>query len=246
ARQVVAALSADKDVWVEKPLAMTMAELDEIEAAYAKAVAVRSADGDNPPVVMVGYNRRFSPFISRLKEAVDARVGSDGARQVVIRVNAGRIEGDNWQNTDEGGGRLIGEVCHFTDLAQYFCGDIKDASMMRGEGQESYAISLSHANGSVSQIVYASEGDSGFAKERVEVFAGGGVGVMDNYKTTFWQVDGKRRVLAKRRFWQRVDKGHRAALTEWIAALRGEATSLPTFRELIAGGRVILEMAHRG
>lgn len=212
AKLVLDALKAGKHVWVEKPLALKAADLDAIEKAQAKSGTC----------LMVGFNRRFAPHVRALKARLDAADGGKGPRQVVVRVNAGRLDDGNWQSGTEGGGRLLGEACHFTDLALYLAGSkAADVSCVRGKGQDNYVVTLKHANGSVSVVVYSSDGDSAAPKERVEVLASGGIGVMDNYTLTTWSQNGRKEVLARRRFWEGQDKGHRSALAAWAAACKG-------------------------
>ncbi|MCA3243971.1 MAG: Gfo/Idh/MocA family oxidoreductase [Alphaproteobacteria bacterium] len=236
AGQVVQALQAGKHVWVEKPLALNTVELGNIERALAKA--------PNSPLLMVGFNRRFSPALVPLQAKLAA---TGGPRRVVIRVNAGQVEANNWQQTDEGGGRLLGEVCHFTDLALWLLGQggvnpVEKITANRGAGQDDYSITLRFADGSLADILYASEGDPAAPKERLEVFGGGAYGVMDNYTTTTWQQGGRVQTLYRRAFWQGQNKGHAAALAAWVAACRGQANRLPSVTELLTSSRLILQI----
>jgi predicted dehydrogenase/threonine dehydrogenase-like Zn-dependent dehydrogenase len=234
AGQVVQALNAGKHVYVEKPLALTFVELGNIERVLAKKIS--------DCILMVGFNRRFSPALVPLQARISA---TGGARRVVIRVNAGRVEEGSWQHTEEGGGRLLGEVCHFTDLAVWLLGSgggnpVENISATRGAGQDEYSINLRFADGSLADILYTSEGDPAAPKERVEVFGGGAYGVMENYSRTTWQQGGRVQVLYRKPFWQGQNKGHAAALAAFMAACRGEATALPSAAELLASSRLIL------
>ena len=234
AAQVMEALKAHKHVWVEKPLALTAPDIDAIETQL----------GRSRGRLMVGFNRRFSPALVPLR---DALLAAGGPMRILIRVNAGRVEANNWQNSDEGGGRLLGEVCHFTDLALWLAGGdgnrVVEVQAVRGGGQDDYAITLRFVDGTMAHILYASEGDPAAPKERVEVFGGGGSGFMDNYTSTVWQHHGRRVVLYKRPFWKGQDKGHAAALAAWVRLLRGRAAALPTADELLTSSRLILQVA---
>jgi 2-desacetyl-2-hydroxyethyl bacteriochlorophyllide A dehydrogenase len=236
AGQVVQALQAGKHVWVEKPLALTAVELGNIEKLLMKQAS--------DCVLMVGFNRRFSPALMPLQAKLGA---TGGARRVIVRVNAGRVEDGNWQHTEEGGGRLLGEVCHFTDLAVWLLGSgggnrVENISATRGAGQDEYSINLSFADGSLADILYTSEGDPAAPKERVEVFGGGAYGVMDNYSRTTWQQGGRVHTLYRKPFWQGQNKGHAAALAAFVAACQGTANSLPQLAELLASSRLILQV----
>lgn len=236
AGQVAQALQAGKHVWVEKPLALSSVELGNIEKLLTKQAS--------DCVLMVGFNRRFSPALVPLQGRISA---TGGARRVVIRINAGRVDEGNWQHTEEGGGRLLGEVCHFTDLAIWMLANgganpVENITATRGAGQDEYSINLRFADGSLADILYTSEGNPAAPKERVEVFGGGAYGVMDNYSRTTWQQGGRVHTLYRKPFWQGQNKGHAAALAAFVAACRGEATALPTAPELLASSRLILQV----
>ncbi len=226
AQQALDVLKAGKHVWVEKPLALTLAELAKIEKAAAGAGRA----------VMVGFNRRYSPALLPLKAKLDA---VSGPKQVLVRINAGRLEEGGWQQSDEGGGRLLGEVCHFTDVCLWMVGaKLTDVHAVQGAGQDDYVITLRFDDGSVATVFYSSEGDPSQAKERVEVFGGGGIGVMDNYMSTTWSVKGRKRSLYKKPMMTGQQKGHAPALAAWVRACRGELGVIPTVQELCLSSRV--------
>lgn len=224
--QVLSALAAGKHVWVEKPLALTLPEIEKIEA---------SARGGK--VLMVGFNRRFSPALLPLKRKMQT---VSGPKQVLVRVNAGRLEEGGWQQSDEGGGRLLGEVCHFTDVCLWLIGEeLVSVHATQGSGQDDYVVTLGFADGSVASVFYTSEGDPGAPKERVEAFGGGGVGVMDNYTRTTWSQGGRRRTLYKKPMLSGQEKGHAPALEAWLRACAG-VSELPTTAELCFSSKVTL------
>lgn len=207
------ALRADKHVFVEKPLALNMDQLNEVKQAY---------DGSGK-VLMVGYNRRFAPFTMALNDHFS---GIDSPRQVMIRVNAGKLDGDNWQNDPEtGGGRLLGEACHFIDLALHLSGsEAEEVYAVAGEGQDVYTITIRFKNGSTASIIYTSEGDASYSKERVEVYAGGSVGVIDNFRKAYVVTGGKKRNFKVKSglLGGGQDKGHSNELLAFISAVKGE------------------------
>lgn len=245
ARMVIDALKAGKHCFVEKPLALNEAELDEVVAAH----------DNSSGTVMTGFNRRFSPLARRLKDAVS------GVPLVMnYRINAGFIPGTHWhQDGDVGGGRIVGEICHFIDLMQFICGALPvsvSAAALTDRNAPSdpdnVVIALNFADGSVGSITYAAGGDSGFPKERIEVFGGGRVGVIDSWRTLLVQGNGNR---IRQRCWLQAEKGFDQEMDAFIAAVRGGepaisfasqvATTRATFaiqKALRTGGTV--ELSH--
>jgi predicted dehydrogenase len=214
ARLVVAALDSGKHVFCEKPLAMNEEQLASIIDAYDRQ--------DSNRLLAVGYNRRFAPLAQRLKDFVSA-----AAEPFVLhyRVNAGFLPPDHWtQDLEQGGGRVLGEVCHFVDFLSFVCGKpvtSVSASIMPNSGRysdDNLVATLCFADGSIGTITYIANGDKSFSKERVEVFVQGSVAVLDDFKELRTVRDGKHRVTRSR---MRADKGHRG---EWRAF--GEAIRL--------------------
>ncbi len=170
------ALRAGKHVFVEKPLALTREQLDNVIAAQAQS----------DRIVLPGFNRRFSP----LSEAVQTFFsGRTSPIEVVCRVNAGALGSSSWyQDADEGGWRIISEGCHFVDLIQYLCQSPPvwvSATMIggaaRGQQNDNCAVTLRMADGSLAVLIYIANGDSSFEKERIEVFGQGRVAVIENW-----------------------------------------------------------------
>ena len=191
------AVSAGKDVFVEKPVAMNRTELDEVRECLEQNPERR---------LMVGFNRRFSPHTVALKSWLKA---TPGPKAVIITVNAGKIPADHWtQDLEVGGGRIIGEACHFIDLARFIVEDpianVVTTAVTRGDGLQGdcVTIQLAFRDGSIATVHYLSNGNKAFPKERVEVFAGGDVVVIENFRKSY--VIGKRRSLKTRK----QDKGH--------------------------------------
>jgi len=176
---VLAALRAGKHVFVEKPLCLTAEELQEIEALYA----TKARDGLR---LSVGFNRRFSDHCTEAKKFLGDR---RNPLVMVYRANAGSLPSDHWtQDPDVGGGRILGEACHFVDYMQALCGGLVQtvqansiAVHTSGMTQDQSIISLTFSDGSVGTVVYAAGGDTGLAKERCEAFGDGCSIVMDDF-----------------------------------------------------------------
>ena len=220
ARQVLAALAAGKNVFCEKPLALNAAELMEIEAMIQRG-KVQGIGESTPspyplspaPLLMVGFNRRFAPLTRRLGEFLAGRKEPLVAH---YRVNAGYIPLTHWvHDPRQGGGRIIGEGCHFVDFLSFLAGappvsvtagSLPDGGRYR---EDNIVLTFTFPDESLGTVSYLANGDKAFPKERVEVFCGGRVGVLDDYRTLETVQDGRRRVYRSR---LRQDKGHQA---EW-------------------------------
>jgi predicted dehydrogenase/threonine dehydrogenase-like Zn-dependent dehydrogenase len=213
AAMVCDALNKNKHVFVEKPLAMNHAELDQ----------VRTAIEANPDqCLMVGFNRRFSPHTVEIKKWL---TGCPGPKSIILTINAGAIPEDHWtQNLAVGGGRIIGEACHFIDLARFIADSpIKSSTttaMSGGDGKlgDCVAIQLAFEDGSIATVHYLANGSKDFPKERIEVFAGGKVFCCDNFRTSK-QFGGKSKLKTSSQ-----DKGHASELTTFIDAIRTGAS----------------------
>ncbi|OSM00222.1 bi-domain-containing oxidoreductase [Magnetofaba australis] len=234
---VTRALAAGKHVFVEKPLALTDAEVDAIEGAYA---AARQAGG--APQVMVGFNRRFAPQIVRMRELMQTVAEP---KAMIMTVNAGHVPAENWlQDRAAGGGRIIGEACHFIDLLRH----LSDAPIVDIQAQ---ALGAAHAgaivsdraslmlrfeDGSLGSIHYLANGSKAFPKERLEVFCAGRVLQLDNFRRLRgygWPGFGKMNL------W-RQDKGNAACVAASVASLRnGEAAPIP-FDQIVQVSRAAI------
>jgi predicted dehydrogenase len=181
AAMVLEGLKAGKHVFVEKPLALNGGELNEISSLYASLCADGSA-----PFVLVGFNRRFAPLALKMKELLGK---GETPINIVATMNAGFIPVDFWVHDPEsGGGRIIGEACHFIDLCSYFAGSRVTAVCMNAMGvnpdemTDNASILLRYENGSNAVINYFANGSKAYAKERIEVFSQQRVLVMDNWR----------------------------------------------------------------
>ena len=222
-------LGREKAIFCEKPLCVSEEELDDLVAAYTRAAC---------PFVMVGYNRRFAPLVIRLRERLD-----DVGRPLVLsyRVNAGAVPRQSWLRDEaEGGGRLVGEACHFVDLLRHLGGGpVRRVHAMRpgsaGESSdpETFTALLELAGGSIATLVYSADGDPAHPKERLEVVGGGAVAVLDDFRELAVTHRGRRERV---RGWGR-DKGHRTALAATVDAVRSGAPAPIPFAEMVDGMR---------
>lgn len=242
ARFVVQALGAGKHVFVEKPLAITLDELAEVEQAYCAA-----ADRGKTPHLMVGYNRRFSPQVQKMKGLL---LSVKEPKSFIMTMNAGAIPPDHWtQDVAVGGGRIIGEACHYVDLMRFLAGSeivsvqarrMGDAPGMR-VAEDKAAITLGFADGSFGTIHYFANGASSFPKERIEAFAAGRVLQLDNFrklKAYGWSG------FNKMNLW-RQDKGQTACVATFLAAVEnGAATPIP-LAEIFEVARISIEAAEQ-
>jgi len=187
----LAALRAGRHVFVEKPLCLREDELHAIADIYRNASTAA-------PILQVGFNRRFSPGARTVRKHFGT---NPGPLVMDYRINAGRIPGDHWiQDPDVGGGRIIGEVCHFIDLMQYVCGanPVEVRAMHVGGKapaslpQDDVQISLRFADGSIGQITYVSCGAKSLPKERLEVSGAGRTAILDNFNRVELYMGGKK------------------------------------------------------
>lgn len=231
---VIEALEAGKHVFVEKPLALTSEEVDAVEASARRATGA----------LMVGFNRRFAPHVQRMQQLL---AGVTSARAITITVNAGAIPVAHWtQDPATGGGRIIGEGCHFIDLARFLARapvtGFDAAALAQAGGPSSpdnAMITLRFANGSIATIQYLANGHKSFPKERVEVFAGGRILQLDNYrKLSGYGWPG----LGSMKLW-RQDKGQRACAAAFIASVRSGAASPIPLDEILEVSRVTIDVA---
>jgi len=237
ARQVLAALAAGKHVFCEKPLCLSERELLEIVRQRAEPV-----DGAQP-LLMVGFNRRFAPLAIEMKEFL----GGGEPLLMHYRVNAGFIPTDHWvHDPEQGGGRIRGEVCHFVDFLGYLSGasvETVHALPLAHGGQysdDNVAVMLRFANGSLGTIHYAANGDKSFSKERIEVFGGGAVAVLEDFRRLELVRFGKKRVIENR---LTQDKGHRGEWAAFAEAIVGKRPEPIPFEEIVGSTLATLRIA---
>lgn len=237
---VCEALRAGKHVFVEKPLALTIAEIADIEEALEDA-----ASAGRPRILTVGFNRRFAPQVRKIRALLD---GVREPKAFVMTVNAGEIPPGHWtQDPAIGGGRIVGEACHFIDLLRYLAGapitgfDAVSMTGARGAavGDDKATITLRFGDGSFGTVHYLANGHKSFPKERLDVFAGGRILKLDNFRRlTGYGWPGFRRF----NLW-RQDKGQRACAAAFVRAVEhGGPPSIP-LDELLEVSRVTIGIA---
>lgn len=235
ARQVLSALRAGKHVFCEKPLCLTLDELADIEAEARARPAQK---------LMLGFNRRFAPQVVKIKQLL-ATVAEP--KSFVMTVNAGAIPADHWtQDKAVGGGRIVGEGCHFIDLLRHLAGApiVSHSAVAMGRhpaveiSDDKATITLQFADGSFGTVHYLANGDKGFPKERLEVFCGGRVLQLDNFrKLRGWGWKG----FGKMNLWSQ-DKGQGACARAFVEAVKGGAACPIPLDEVVEVSRVSIEV----
>jgi predicted dehydrogenase/threonine dehydrogenase-like Zn-dependent dehydrogenase len=236
ARLVCQALEAGKHVFVEKPLCLTLEELQTIEDAYLDLATRTSAQ----PLLMVGFNRRFAPQVQKMKSLLGA---IKGPKAFVMTVNAGAIPAEHWtQDPAVGGGRIVGEACHFVDLLRHLAGapiNLHTMTRMDAAKADTATIQLTFVDGSIGTINYFSNGSKTFPKERLEVFAAGRVLQLDNFrKLTGFGWPG----FGKMNLW-RQDKGQKACAKAFLETVRAGGPAPIPFDEIVEVSRITIELA---
>ena len=225
-----AALRHGKHVFVEKPLAIRREQLDEVKTAYAEAREKGAA-----PTVMVGYNRRFSPLVTKMKSLLDAKADP---KVFVATMNAGAIPPDHWvHDAVQGGGRIVGEACHYVDLLRFLTGaritGVQAMQMGAAPGvvvrEDKATITLSFEDGSFGTIHYLANGHQSFPKERIEVFCGNSILQIDNFRSMkgFGWPGFSKMKLSKQ------NKGNSECAAEFVKAVKDGLPSPIPFDELI-------------
>ena len=228
ARMCVAALQSGKHVFVEKPLALSLEEINEIIEVYEQ----------NNKTLTVGFNRRFSPFVQDIKKKMG---GLNLSINVVITVNAGEIPANHWtQDMNIGGGRIIGEACHFIDLITYISGSLVESVVMNSMGEnpqkntDNASILLKYQNGSTGVINYFSNGNKDYSKERIEVYSQGKIMVIDNFRKSKYyglKSSGLSGIFKSQ------DKGHKAQFSLFLERLKNGGEAIIPFEEIINTSR---------
>ena len=240
ARYVCEALRAGKNVFVEKPLALTLEEVAEIDATYQRA------HGSGKTVrVMIGFNRRFAPQVKKIKGLLSSIAEP---KAVIITVNAGAIPPDHWtHDPDVGGGRVVGEACHFVDLARFLVGQRISGVQVTTMGvspsiavrEDKLSFTMTFEDGSLATVHYLANGHKSFPKERIEVFCAGRILQLDNFRKLSgygWPQ------FRKLNLWQQ-DKGQRSCIAEFIHAIQvGEDSPIP-WEEILEVSRRSCEIA---
>ena len=236
ARQVLAALAAGKNVFCEKPLCLTEEELAQIVDALHGSTQPQ-------PLLMVGFNRRFAPMAMQMKDFLNV------SEPLVMhyRVNAGFIPADHWvHDPEQGGGRIRGEVCHFVDFLAFLAGAPPvsvEAQPLPNSGRysdDNIVVSLRFENGSLGTIHYVANGDKSFSKERVEVFGGGAVATLEDFRRLELVRSGRSRVVQSR---TTQDKGHVGEWQAFAESIRSGKPAPISVLEIVASTLATLRIA---
>ncbi len=237
---VTEVLTAGKNVFVEKPLALGFEELVNVEAAYSKV-----CEGKFKPHLMVGFNRRFSPHIQKMKQLLSAVTAP---KSFIMTMNAGNIPSEHWtQDPQLGGGRIIGEACHYIDLMRHLADSPIVSVQARRMGntacedvvEDKVAIILGFEDGSFGTIHYYANGASSFPKERIEVFAEGKILQLDNFlKLKGYGWPG----FKKFNLWMQ-DKGQNNCSAAFLSAIHQGLPTPIAVEEIFEVARVSIEIA---
>ncbi|MER9670160.1 bi-domain-containing oxidoreductase [Mesorhizobium sp. M0203] len=234
ANLVCQAIEARKHVFVEKPLALCLEDLQRIEATREKVVV-----SGFTPIIAVGFNRRFAPHVQKIQSLL---TGVSGVKAFIMTVNAGAVPPEHWtQDQVIGGGRIAGEACHFIDLLRFLAGSQivrHTTSGIASASRDTATIQLEFADGSTGTVHYFANGSKAFAKERLEVFVDGRILQLDNFrKLTGYGWPGFNRM----NLW-RQDKGQKACAAAFVRGVEGGGSPM-SFHELLEVSRVTIEVA---
>jgi predicted dehydrogenase/threonine dehydrogenase-like Zn-dependent dehydrogenase len=232
AKQISMALNKNKNVFVEKPLAITRQQILEIEKAYTS---------NTKNILMVGFNRRFAPHIVKMKSLL---LKKNAPKNIVINVNAGFIESSHWtQDIKIGGGRIIGEACHFIDLLLFLIDSkVKSFKALGANNLDSpcdnVTISILFEDGSLGVVHYFSNGPKNFSKEKIDVFCDGSALCIDNFikmRGYNWKGFSKMNLLAQ-------NKGNKECVTEFVSSIKSSSPSPISFEDIIDGAKLLLDV----
>ncbi len=235
AKFVIEALKNNKSVFVEKPLCISLDELNEIKKIYFGEKCKKSS-----PIIMVGFNRRFSPHVKKIRELLSS---TDEKKAFIMTVNAGFIPKNHWtQDESVGGGRIVGEVCHFIDLLRFLSDSPITAwnkVCIDNETKDSVSIQLKFKNGSVGVVNYLSNGSIEVSKERLEVFTGNKILQLDNFRNLSgygWSG------FSKMNLWHQ-DKGQVNCVTDFVNSLKKLSVSPIPFEQIEEVSRIVIEIS---
>lgn len=240
ASQIIGSLQNNKNIFVEKPLCLNETELNLIEETYNKAIK------RNPDLIlMVGYNRRYSPITKKMKNLLKYK---NAPKVVIYTVNAGQIDKSHWtQDRNIGGGRIIGEVCHFIDFVKYIVGkpvlgQHKVTVLENSNGDnvsDSITINFSFTDGSTATIHYLSNGNKSYPKERVEVFCQNTILKLNNFKSLKGYGF---RSFSRLRKWKQ-DKGQKNCVSEFVDCVKNSKQPPISFEEILDTSRITFNVA---
>lgn len=243
AGQALAAINAGKSVFCEKPLCLTESDLASLLRAMSHRASFCEQTSRRTPLLMAGFNRRFAPmaiqlknFLSEIHEPVSMH----------YRVNAGFIPADHWANDPEqGGGRILGEVCHFVDFLCFLAGACPvevQAQSVGNPGQysmDNIVAQLRFPNGTLGTITYMANGDKSVCKERLEIFGGGSVAMLEDFRRLELVRNGRKQISRAR---LEQDKGHKAEMRAFAEAVQGKIPPPISFEEIVASTLATLRL----
>ena len=229
---VIKAVDSGKHVFVEKPLCLKLEELNKIEAVYDKS--------ESKPTIMVGFNRRFSPQIQKIKQLL---LGTSGPKSFIFNINAGHIDEDHWtQDKDVGGDRVVGEACHFIDLLRFLADSpilYWNQTSMNSSSKDTLSIGLKFEDGSIGTINYFANGPKSLPKERLEIFSRGRALQLDNFrKLKGYSWPG----FTKMNLWKQ-DKGQNEMASAFLNAIKGKTTAPIPIEEIFEIAKVSIEIS---
>jgi predicted dehydrogenase/threonine dehydrogenase-like Zn-dependent dehydrogenase len=243
ASQTISALNSCKNVFCEKPLCLSEAELAAIVRVMSRFGPASEQTPPPTPMLMVGFNRRFAPMSARLKTFVDE------IHEPIFmhyRVNAGFLPSDHWTNDPEqGGGRILGEVCHFVDFLCFLAGAYPIEVQAQSVGNaghysmDNIVAQLRFPNGSLGTITYMANGDKSASKERLEVFGGASVAILEDFRRLELIRNGRKQLVRAR---LRQDKGHKAEMQAFVDAVAGTTPPPIPFEQIMGSTLATLRL----
>ena len=232
AQLIIESIKAGKHVFCEKPLCLNMDEMQEIVKVYNNVTHSPKHRNSNTPILLIGYNRRFAPLSIEAKQFMDDKVGP---YIINYRINAGMLAKDHWLlDLKQGGGRIIGEVCHFIDFISYFAQAklvsvySESLSGSKTVSNDNIIATLKYEDGSVGSISYFAVGDKDFSKERIEIFGDEKVCVIDDFREAIFSSEGKQ---TKRKMAQ--DKGYKNEIQSFFDVIRNGKPSPIPFEQIV-------------
>mgnify|MGYP001223214959 CR=1 FL=1 len=239
AKLLIEGIKNNKNIYIEKPICLNIKELNQIEIAIKNQYEFHKSKNIKPPIIMVGFNRRFSPLKVKMKKELDLLPAE---KAFIYTCNAGSLPSDNWNHSPRiGGGRLLGEACHFVDLIRFLVDSpiLKLSCSFAIDSQSTkdvFTIQMSFENGSIGTIHYFSNGSKNFPKERLEVFSAGSILSIDNFKKlSAWGIP-----KFKNKTFFNIDKGQRNCVRSFVESIKNSTESPIPINQILEVQRSIL------